>query len=67
MWLTCWAADTNVECLLALFLQKKHILYGFLVGQPTGQHICAVYKFTLTGGLTLHLGLMWLLLLALDS
>ena len=28
--------------------------------------MCVVYKFSLTGGLTLSLGLIWLLLLPLD-
>ena len=56
-------ANTNFIHLLALFLQKKHI---FVWHFGRSANICAVYKFSLTGGLTLHLGLIWLLLLPLD-
>ena len=66
MWPTCWAADTDVVHLLALFSQKKHIFVRLFGQWPTSQLICVVYKFSLTGGLTLHLGLIWLLLLPLD-
>ena len=63
---TCWPDNTNVICLLALFLQKKHIFIWLLVTQLTSQHICTVYKFSFTSGLTLCLGLIWILLLPLD-
>ena len=56
---TCWVANTDVVHLQALFLQKKHI-FIWLFGWTA---ICVVYKFSLMGGLTLCLGLTWLLLL----
>ena len=49
-----------------IFAKETHFRTAFLVGCPAGRHICAVYKFSFTGGLTLHLGLIWLLLLPLD-
>ena len=58
--LTCWVANPHVICLLALFPQKNNILYDF-----EGCLFCVVYKFNLTGGLTLCLGLRCLLLLLL--
>ena len=41
----------NVVHLLALFSQKEHFFVWLLVSQLTGQHLCAVYKFSFTGGL----------------
>ena len=43
MWPTCQAADTNVVCLLALVLQKKHIfvqLLGWPADWPT--YVCSL-------------------------
>ena len=58
------AGQPNVAHLLALFSQKKNTFsYDFEVGQPTGQLMCVFYKFSLTGGFTLHLGHTCLLLL----
>ena len=46
-----------------IYVKETPFSYDFEVRQLTSQLICVVYKFNLTGGLTLHLGLSCLLLL----
>ena len=61
---TCWAANWHSHTFTGFISAKEtHFLYDFEVGQPTSQLVCVVYKFNLTGGLTLHLGSLCLLLL----
>ena len=61
--LTCWVDDWYSHMFTG-FISTKETLFcmTFEVGQPTGWFVCVVYKFNLTSGLTLHLGLLCLLL-----
>ena len=65
VWLTGQQANRNV-CLLVLFSQKKHIFIWLFGWAGVNQLICVVYKFDFTGGLTLHLDLIWLSFLPID-
>ena len=59
MWPTGQLAGSIVIHLAALFLQNKHIFVQLLVRQPTGQHLCTVYKSNLASGLTLNFTLLF--------
>ena len=64
IWPTCWVANWH-SCTFTGFISMKETLFHmtFEVGWLTGQFVCVVYKFNLTGGLTLCLGLLCLFLL----
>ena len=53
--------DSQCRChmfTIFIFAKETHFCTTIWLGQL----ICVVYKFSLMGGLTLHLGLTWLLL-----
>ena len=61
---TYQVADWHSHMFTGFIFVKETLFHTtFEVGQPTGQLVCVVYKFNLTGGLTLCLGLLCLLLL----
>ena len=64
IWPTCQAADQHSLPFFG-FISLKETLFcmTFEVGWLTGWLVCVTYKFNLISGLTLHLGLLGLLLL----
>ena len=67
MWPTGQPASLTVVCLLALFLQNKHIFIWLLVRQLTGQLLCTIYKSNPAGGLTLYFTLLFPILSDLSA